>query len=282
MHILCLAVGSIVTYQCYRFQGFMLCHTQEAVESFRKALSLLGTSKTKLITSQEAAQVFYLIGVCYMKQMLLLQVINWIIKSTLDQFKMYLFTFLKHISEYYVWSKYYYRDVAFYHIRKMLGTQTYLSLFSHHLFFSRRVKTLSSSRLWMLLTALWAWTQTTLRLTIREDCAEYIYRTPQACRTLTEHSKSTPASIKYTLISVYGLSELILLCALGSDLKHVFLFLRCISAERPFMGLKDDMQRLYSTVMRLSGSSPRVSEHTCIKELLNSTWKLVKIAQFRA
>ncbi|XP_050989231.1 uncharacterized protein ttc6 [Labeo rohita] len=45
----------------------------EAVESFRKALSLLGTSKTKLITSQEAAQVFYLIGVCYMKQMLLLQ-----------------------------------------------------------------------------------------------------------------------------------------------------------------------------------------------------------------
>ncbi|XP_016129583.1 uncharacterized protein ttc6, partial [Sinocyclocheilus grahami] len=46
---------------------------KEAVESFRKALSLLGTNKTKLITSQEAAEVFYLMGICYMKQMLLLQ-----------------------------------------------------------------------------------------------------------------------------------------------------------------------------------------------------------------
>ncbi|XP_059375921.1 uncharacterized protein ttc6 isoform X2 [Carassius carassius] len=46
---------------------------KEAVESFRKALSLLGTYKTKLITSQEAAEVLYLMGTCYMKQMLLLQ-----------------------------------------------------------------------------------------------------------------------------------------------------------------------------------------------------------------
>ncbi|KAK9959642.1 hypothetical protein ABG768_009752 [Culter alburnus] len=45
----------------------------EAVESFRKALSLLGTNKTKLKTAQEAAEVFYHIGVCYMTQMLLLQ-----------------------------------------------------------------------------------------------------------------------------------------------------------------------------------------------------------------
>ncbi|XP_051724987.1 uncharacterized protein ttc6 isoform X2 [Ctenopharyngodon idella] len=45
----------------------------EAVESFRKALSLLDTNKTKLKTAQEAAEVFYLIGVCYMTQMLLLQ-----------------------------------------------------------------------------------------------------------------------------------------------------------------------------------------------------------------
>ncbi|XP_026142291.1 uncharacterized protein ttc6 isoform X3 [Carassius auratus] len=46
---------------------------KEAVESFRKALSLLGTYKTKLLTSQEAAEVFYLMGMCYMKQILLLQ-----------------------------------------------------------------------------------------------------------------------------------------------------------------------------------------------------------------
>ncbi|XP_043118241.1 uncharacterized protein ttc6 isoform X2 [Puntigrus tetrazona] len=46
---------------------------KEAVESFRKSLSLLGTNKTKLITSQETAEVLYLIGICYMKQRLLLQ-----------------------------------------------------------------------------------------------------------------------------------------------------------------------------------------------------------------
>ncbi|XP_077095050.1 uncharacterized protein ttc6 isoform X1 [Siphateles boraxobius] len=42
----------------------------EAVDSFRKALSCLGTNKTNLKTAQE---VFYLIGVCYMTQMLSLQ-----------------------------------------------------------------------------------------------------------------------------------------------------------------------------------------------------------------
>ncbi|KAL1257548.1 hypothetical protein QQF64_010792, partial [Cirrhinus molitorella] len=45
----------------------------EAAESFTKALSLLGTNKTKPITLQEVAEVFYLIGICYMKQILLLQ-----------------------------------------------------------------------------------------------------------------------------------------------------------------------------------------------------------------
>ncbi|KAK7142700.1 hypothetical protein R3I94_012150 [Phoxinus phoxinus] len=48
----------------------------EAVDSFRKALSRLGTNTTKLKTAQEAAEVFYLIGVCYMTQTLSLQALD--------------------------------------------------------------------------------------------------------------------------------------------------------------------------------------------------------------
>lgn len=47
---------------------------QEAVESFRKALILLSPNETNLCNCPEAAEVFYLTGLCFMAQDLLLQV----------------------------------------------------------------------------------------------------------------------------------------------------------------------------------------------------------------
>ncbi|XP_073784282.1 tetratricopeptide repeat protein 6 isoform X4 [Danio rerio] len=45
----------------------------EAVETFKKALSFLGSTKAKLSPAKETAEVFYLIGVCYVTQRLLFQ-----------------------------------------------------------------------------------------------------------------------------------------------------------------------------------------------------------------
>lgn len=90
----------------------------------------MGTNTTKLKTAQEAAEVCYLIGVCYMTQMLSLQVIQLTVKSALNQLTQFtLFTFLMHVSEYYyacITSKKDNREVAFYHSKDVIVKNLFL------------------------------------------------------------------------------------------------------------------------------------------------------------
>lgn len=48
---------------------------QEAVESFKKALAVLCPVESHPVTAPEAAQIYHLMGMCYMSQDLLQQVL---------------------------------------------------------------------------------------------------------------------------------------------------------------------------------------------------------------